>query len=145
MRRDDEQAMPVFEPEVILPEQFFGPRRDRRQGEHRLMAAILDDAVLTCCVPQVARARGGYRAVRDAGEWIDSDDRSWMFSFERICDALDLNAEYIRRGVRALKQRSRRANAVVIDFPRALPDGAEVPTSPPVRRAVGGRHLAVGP
>ena len=142
--RDDEQSTPVFEPEVILPEQFFaGPRRDRRQGEHRLMAAILDDAVLTCCVPQVARARGGYRAVREAGDWIESNDRSWTFSFERICDALDLNADYIRRGVRALKQRSRRA--VVIDFPRPLPDGAEIPALQAMQRAVGGRRLAASP
>ena len=107
--KDEEQLSTLLEPDVMVPEQFFaGPRRGEERGEHRLMAAILDDAVLTYCMSQVARARGGWRAEREAGEWIESTDRSWIFSFERICDALDLDAECIRRGVRAWKQRSGR-------------------------------------
>ena len=114
---DQDQLSPLIEPEVILPEQFFsGPRRGQERGEHRLMAAILDDAVLTYCVPQVARARGGGRAEREARAWIESTDRSWVFSFERICEALDLDAEYIRRGVQTWKQRTGRRRAVVIDL-----------------------------
>jgi len=114
---DQDQLSPLIEPEVILPEQFFsGPRRGQELGEHRLMAAILDDAVLTYCVPQVARARGGGRAEREARAWIESTDRSWVFSFERICEALDLDAEYIRRGVQTWKQRTGRRRAVVIDL-----------------------------
>ncbi len=135
--KDDEQSTTLLEPEVVLPEQFFaGACRDRRQGEHRLMAAILDDAVFTFCMPEVARARGGYRAVREAGDWIESSDRSWTFSFERICDALDLDAEYIRRGVRELKQRSRRRSGVVIDFPSLLPE--------PMRLAAGSHRITAG-
>jgi hypothetical protein len=122
--KDDEQLSTLLEPDVMLPEQFFaGPRRSEERGEHRLMAAILDDAVQTFCMPQVARARGGWRAEREAREWIESTDRSWIFSFERICEALDLDAECIRRGVRTWKQRSGRRRGVVIDFPaRTRPD-----------------------
>src|SRR5947199_1351471 len=122
--KDDEQLSTLLEPDVMLPEQFFaGPRRNEERGEHRLMAAILDDAVQTYCMPQVARARGGWRAEREAGEWIESADRSWVFSFERICEALDLDAACIRRGVRTWKQRSGRRRGVVIDFrPRSRPD-----------------------
>ena len=122
--KDDEQLSTLLEPDVMLPEQFFGgPGRSEEQGEHRLMAAILDDAVQTYCMPLVARARGGWRAEREAGEWIESTDRSWIFSFERICEALDLDAACIRRGVRTWKQRSGRRRGVVIDFrPRSLPD-----------------------
>ena len=121
--KDDEQLSTILEPDIMVPEQFFaGPRRGEQRGEHRLMAAILDDAVLTYCMSQVARARGGWRAEREAGEWIESTDRSWIFSFERICDALDLDAECIRRGVRAWKQRSGRTRGVLIDFrPRSRP------------------------
>src|SRR5947208_1319775 len=58
--KDDEQLSTLLEPDVMLPEQFFaGPRRNEERGEHRLMAAILDDAVQTYCMPQVARARAG--------------------------------------------------------------------------------------
>ena len=122
--KDDEQLSTLLEPDVMLPEQFFaGPRRSEERGEHRLMAAILDDAVQTYCMPLVARARGGWRAEREAGEWIESTDRSWIFSFERICEALDLDAACIRRGVRTWKQRSGRRRGVVIDFrPRSRPD-----------------------
>ena len=115
--KDEEQLSTLLEPDVMVPEQFFaGPRRGEELGEHRLMAAILDDAVLTYCMSQVARARGGWRAEREAGEWIESSDRSWIFSFERICEALDLDAQCIRRGVRAWKQQSGRRRGVVIDF-----------------------------
>ncbi|HUE31308.1 MAG TPA: hypothetical protein VMR79_10535 [Verrucomicrobiae bacterium] len=125
--KDDEQLITLIEPDVMLPEQFFaGPRRSEDRGEHRLMAAILDDAVQTYCMPRVARARGGWRAEREAGEWIESTDRSWIFSFERICEALDLDAECIRRGVRTWKQRSGRRRGVVIDFrPRTRADENE--------------------
>src|SRR5438309_7995863 len=122
--KDDEQLSTLLEPDVMLPEQFFaGPRQSEERGEHRLMAAILDDAVQTYCMPLVARARGGWRAEREAGEWIESTDRSWIFSFERICEALDLDATCIRRGVRTWKQRSGRRRGVVIDFrPRSRAD-----------------------
>ena len=114
--KDEEQVFAFLEPEVVLPEQFFPSRcKDgSRSGEDRLMAAILEDAVLTYCQPQAARARGGQRAAREAGDWIGSRDRSWTFSFERICEALELDADYIRRGVEAWKQRSRRRNGMVI-------------------------------
>jgi hypothetical protein len=125
--KDEEQLSTLVEPDIMLPEQFFpGQRRGEERGEHRLMAAILDDAVLTYCMPQVARARGGSRAEREAGEWIQSTDRSWVFSFERICEALNLDADCLRRGVRKLKQRSARRRGVVIDFrPRSRPDDDE--------------------
>src|SRR5438552_3686700 len=126
--KDDEQLSTILEPDIMVPEQFFaGPRRGEERGEHRLMAAILDDAVLTYCMSQVARARGGWRAEREAGEWIESTDRSWIFSFERICDALDLDAECIRRGVRAWKQRSGRTECWV--RPGAARGTSEAPTA----------------
>src|SRR5437016_6066739 len=63
--KDDEQLSTILEPDIMVPEQFFaGPRRGEERGEHRLMAAILDDAVLTYCMSQVARARAGWRADR---------------------------------------------------------------------------------
>src|SRR2546428_13303274 len=106
----------------MVPEQFLaGPRRSEERGEHRLMAAILDDAVQTYCMPLVARARGGGRAEREAGEWIESTDRAWVFPFERICGALDPDAACLRRGVRTWKQRAGRRRGVVIDFPAPRP------------------------
>jgi hypothetical protein len=113
---EQETWMAPFEYDAVLPAQFFTRTRTLPAGEQRLMAAILEDAVFTYCVPHAARSRGGSRAVREAREWIDSTDRSWLFSFERVCDALGLDVQFIRRGVRAWKQRSMRRLAVMADL-----------------------------
>jgi len=62
-------------------------------GELRLMAAVLEDAV------NVLRKRPRSRAGREAGEWMSSRDTTWPFSYERICEALDLDPETVRRQV----------------------------------------------
>ena len=62
-------------------------------GELRLMAAVLEDAV------NILRKRPRSRAGREAREWLKSTDASWPFAFERICDALDLDADSVRRQV----------------------------------------------
>jgi len=62
-------------------------------GELRLMAAVLEDAI------NILRKRPRSRAGREAREWLASRDASWPFAFERICDALDLDADSVRRQV----------------------------------------------
>lgn len=76
--------------EVIID---LPPRRPWRHhvGELRLMAAVLEDAI------NVLRKRPRSRAGREAREWIGSTDASWPFAYERICEALDLDAESVRR------------------------------------------------
>jgi hypothetical protein len=62
-------------------------------GELRLMGAVLEDAI------DILRKRPRSRAGREAREWISSHDVSWPFAFERICDALDLDADSVRRRI----------------------------------------------
>jgi len=57
------------------------------------MAAVLEDAV------NILRRRPRSRAGREAREWLSSRDASWPFAFERICDALDLDADSVRRQI----------------------------------------------
>ncbi len=69
-------------------------------GERRLMLAVLIDAIRTCqahrlAAPQVQTYRTGLRE----RAWFQSEDRSSLFSFVSICEALGLNAEYVRRRV----------------------------------------------
>jgi hypothetical protein len=83
----------------ILPAQFFRPAA-ARSSEHRLMIAVLEDAVL-----EFRRYAGepGVRARRLFGEtaaWFASDDTSTPFSFVTICEALDLDPSYLRSGLR---------------------------------------------
>jgi hypothetical protein len=58
----------------------------------------------------------------EAEEWVTSEDRSWLFSFENICDTLEINAEYVRRGLREWRERNQSGKR-----PRVVeltPDGA---------------------
>jgi hypothetical protein len=36
---------------------------------------------------------------REILAWFASPDRTWLFSFERICEALELDPDYLRRGL----------------------------------------------
>ena len=96
---------PGLEPETILPAQFF----DRvqidasLQPEKRLMLAVLEDGVGTFqkyCGASTRRAR---RLFAEAEEWFASDDMGWPFSFPSICQSLNLEPEYIRRGLQRWK------------------------------------------
>jgi len=91
----------MFEPDVVLPEQFFNKLRARvaGQGEKRLMTAVLEDAVhcIQAYINKTGRREG--RLYEEALEWVDSDDDFWSFAFVNVCHALDLNPGYIRDGV----------------------------------------------
>jgi hypothetical protein len=67
------------------------------------MLAVLEDAV--DCFQKHAHARDprGQQIFEEAEQWVDSGDRSWLFSFENICDTLEINADYVRRGLRQWK------------------------------------------
>jgi hypothetical protein len=98
----------LFEPDVLLPAQFFAAFR--REGglerERLLMLAVLEDAV--DCYQKYAHSRDprGRQIFDEAREWVTSGDRAWLFSFENICDTLEISAEYVRRGLREWCERN---------------------------------------
>ena len=69
-------------------------------GERRLMLAVLMDA-LRIVQGHEPSVRGGRRRGRRAWQrergWFIEDDPATPFSFVSICDALGLNASYVRR------------------------------------------------
>jgi hypothetical protein len=98
----------LFEPDVLLPAQFFAAFR--REGglerERLLMLAVLEDAV--DCYQKYAHARDprGRQLFEEARDWVVSTDRTWLFSFENICDTLEICADYVRRGLRDWRDRN---------------------------------------
>ncbi len=72
------------------------------------MLAVLQDAL--DCYQKYAFAKDGHgqQLFADANDWITCDDRNWYFSFENICETLEISPEYLRRGVRDWKQRAHR-------------------------------------
>src|ERR1700758_2846214 len=105
----DERLGAIFQPDTLLPSQFFDRvrRRSEHEGERRLMIAVLEDAVDVYRKQAGARDPRGEQLFQEAEAWIDDPDRTWLFSFQNICDVLDIDADYLRRGLRAWKQRVR--------------------------------------
>src|SRR3989442_15584982 len=97
----------LLQPDTLLPSQYFAvlKRKGAHEPERRLAVAVLQDAV--DCFQKHLRSqdRKARQLFLDAEEWICSEDRSWPFSFENICDLLQINAEYLRRGLMAWRDR----------------------------------------
>jgi hypothetical protein len=101
----------LFEPDVLLPAQYFAAfrRSGGLERERLLMLAVLEDAI--DCYQKYAHARDppGSQLFDESKEWVHSSDRSWLFSFENICDTLEINADYVRRGLREWRELGLRA------------------------------------
>ncbi len=97
-----ERQRGLFEPDVVLPAQFFRPlcTKEPGEGERRLIVAILEDAVNCFQKNLFARDNRGRRLFREAERWMMSADRALPFAFENVCEFLSLDAEYIRCGLR---------------------------------------------
>src|SRR5206468_11879157 len=67
------------------------------ERERRLVLAILEEAVRSYQHYAFATNRRGRRLFGETCEWFDSHDNTWIFSFENICYALDLDPEHIRK------------------------------------------------
>ena len=99
----------LFQPDTLLPSQFLDRtrRRTEHNGERRLMIAVLEDAVDVYRKQAGSREARGQQLFSEAEEWIEGSDRLWLFSFQNICDVLDIDADYLRRGLRAWKEKVR--------------------------------------
>jgi hypothetical protein len=103
----DERLPGLFEPDTLLPIQYFEAMRKKHllEGEKRLILSVLEDAVecfMKCIDSPTSK---GQRLFRDADEWINLEDKHWVFSFDNVCEMLDINPDYMRRGLRQWKER----------------------------------------
>ena len=118
----------AFEPDILLPEQHArrsGVRRGQA-AEHRLMMAILEDAVDVYLKHVGAKQGPKHTLFEDAERWIEDTDTTWIFSFETICHVLDIDPSAIRDGLHAHKRRVRGDRGTVVSLPVARPPGDSV-------------------
>lgn len=103
------QVVNTSDPQSLLPDQYFSgeARTPGLDGERRLMLAVLEDAVIVYQRYALARDPEKQQERKEAGDWIDSVDVTWPFSFENICNVLGIDPEYIRSGLRATDVRRR--------------------------------------
>ena len=130
----DERLPGLFEPDTLLPIQYFEAMRKKHllEGEKRLILSVLEDAI-ECFMKCIdASTSKGQRLFRDADEWIAHEDKRWVFSFDNVCDMLDINPEYMRMGLRKWKDKrldaiARRRAALVLEAERAAAEAALQP------------------
>jgi hypothetical protein len=102
----DEKAFAVFQSDVLIPEQFLATyqRTFRLDPEKVLMLAVLQDAVV-CFQDNISAKCKRKKALHDeAEEWFHSEDTSYLFSFNNICEALGFDAAYLKQGLMRWKQ-----------------------------------------
>ncbi len=136
----EERLNDLFEPDTLLPTQYFAALQRKKfpAGEHRLLIALLRDAI--DCFQKHIHARDAKRRQLfvDAEDWIGDEDDNALFSFNNVCATLGMNAAYVRAGLMNWRDgerlsRRRRTRPVVkrdtvrIESPVArgadLPDG----------------------
>jgi hypothetical protein len=88
-------------PESVLPAQLYEPPLGgaRLQPEKRLQLAVLADAVLEFHRWAGVERTRGRRLFAEVEDWFASDDTDGPFAFVAICHALQLDPDYIRRGL----------------------------------------------
>ena len=101
-----EGGLGVFQPDLLLPSQFFLALRGRTQGDaqRRLMIAVLEDAIecFQKCVE--AKDNRSQQLGIEAEEWFLADDHDWLFSFVNVCENLEIDPGFLRRGLLLWKE-----------------------------------------
>lgn len=78
-------------------------RKSHREGEERLLYAMLESAIEDYQKYLSAKTKKGRDIFLQAEEWFFENDSSSEFSFDNLCDYLQLNACYVRKGLLAWK------------------------------------------
>ena len=129
----------LFQPDTMLPSQYYAAalrRRGALKPERRLIVAILQDAIECYQKNLFAREGKARQLYADAEEWITSQDRTHYFSYENLCEVLEMNPEYIRRGLLEWRERQLAGNSngkvFSLSAQRALRTDQD--QTPPLRR-----------
>ncbi len=133
--REDDSGDPRSPASDHLPPMQFVElfqRPSNRIPEVALMAAVLEDAILSVCRCAGSRGVRSQQLFQETAEWFASSDTSWPFAFENICDALALESDWIR----GLLRRWQDNQPTTADRPVTIPS---------VRlRVAGSRHSVSG-
>jgi hypothetical protein len=79
-------------------------KKNIREGEERLMLAVLESAVEDFQKYVLARKPRGKKLFQEAEEWFLERNSDELFSFENICDTLQLHPDYMRQGLLRWKE-----------------------------------------
>ncbi len=98
------QSNPInsfFEPDILTSDQYFKHYRHKAHfdPEEKLMFAVLADAIECFQKYYGANTHRRRRLFTEAEAWISTPDNTWPYSFENICEALNIDPNYLRLGL----------------------------------------------
>jgi hypothetical protein len=96
-------------------------KKNIREGEERLMLAVLESAVEDFQKYVMARRPSSKKLFQEAEEWILANDSAALFSFASICETLGLHPEPIRKGLMVWKEARLKAPTVEVHRQRRTP------------------------
>jgi len=115
-------ALSIIEPtDKLLLERLH--KKNVREGEERLMLAVLENATEDFQKYVLATNRRGMELFQAAEQWILQIDNPSLFSFENICDYLQLDADYMRAGFMRWKSEKLKSH------PKGCANAAHTPPS----------------
>jgi len=79
-------------------------KKNIHEGEKELMMAVLQDAVECFQTYILAIKQREKRLFQEAEDWILEKNSDWFFSFDNICETLQLHPDYIRQGLFCWKE-----------------------------------------
>jgi hypothetical protein len=89
--------------DVILPSQYFGSLGSvGLSSEQRLMLAVLVDAINVLQGWQRVGSARKRRAFAEAAQWVNTRGTNYPFSFDSLCDALEIDPDVLRSRLRGL-------------------------------------------
>jgi len=102
----EEKALAIFQPDILISAQFLATyeRKFHLDPERTLLLAILQDAVICFQEFLLATSKKKQSLFVDAEEWILDQDKSYLYSFENICELLGFEASYMRQGLLRWKE-----------------------------------------
>jgi hypothetical protein len=86
-------------------------KKDIREGEEKLMLAVLENDVEYFQKYVLARTPSGKKLFQEAEECFLEKDSESLFSFENICETLQLHPDYIRQGLLRWKEARRKISS----------------------------------
>src|SRR5262245_16401791 len=86
-------------------------KKSIREGEERLMLAVLESAVEDFQKYLLARKPSGKKLFREAEEWFLDQGSEALFSFGSVCETLGLHPEDIRKGLMVWKEAKRKVSS----------------------------------
>jgi len=93
----------LFQMDIILPAQYFGALGSvGLSSEQRLMLAVLVDAINVLQGWQRAGSARKRRAFAEAAQWVSTRGTNYPFSFDSVCDALEIDPDVLRSRLHGL-------------------------------------------